>query len=64
MTPAAYIESVRVEMARNRLETTDEPLDRIATACGFNTTDTLNRAIRRKLNTTPAEYRSRVRTAC
>lgn len=51
-------------MARNRLETTDEPLDRIATACGFNTTDTLNRAIRRKLNTTPAEYRSRFRTAC
>ncbi|MFT3802328.1 MAG: GlxA family transcriptional regulator [Burkholderiaceae bacterium] len=59
MTPAAYIESVRVEMARNRLETTDEPLDRIATACGFNTTDTLNRAFRRRLDTTPAEYRSR-----
>lgn len=64
MTPAAYIESVRVEMARNRLETTDEPLDRIAAACGFNTTDTLNRAFRRTLGTTPAEYRSRFRTVC
>ena len=61
-TPAAYIESVRVEMARNRLETTDEPLDRVATACGLNTTDTLNRAFRRRLNTTPAEYRNRFRT--
>lgn len=62
MTPAAYIESVRVEMARNRLETTDDPLDRIATACGLNTTDTLNRAFRRRLGTTPAEYRSRFKT--
>ena len=61
-TPAAYIESVRVEMARNRLETTDEPLDRVATACGLNTTDTLNRTFRRRLNTTPAEYRKRFRT--
>lgn len=64
MTPAAYIESVRVEMARNRLETTDEPLERIATTCGFNTTDALNRAFRRTLGTTPAEYRSRFRTVC
>lgn len=64
MTPAAYVESVRMEMARNRLETTNEPLDRIAAACGFNTTDTLNRAFRRKLNTTPAEYRNRFRTLC
>ncbi|MBN3848833.1 GlxA family transcriptional regulator [Paraburkholderia sp. Ac-20342] len=61
-TPAAYIESVRVEIARNRLETTDEPLGRIAEVCGFNTTDTLNRAFRRTLDTTPAEYRNRFRT--
>lgn len=57
-------QSVRVEMARNRLETTDEPLERISTTCGFNTTDTLNRAFRRTLGTTPAEYRSRFRTVC
>ena len=62
-TPAAYIESVRVEVARNRLETTDEPLERIATACGLHTTDTLTRAFRRQLNTTPAEYRIRFRTS-
>lgn len=61
--PAAYIESVRVEVARNRLETTDEPLERIATACGLHTTDTLTRAFRRQLNTTPAEYRIRFRTS-
>ncbi|ORT58083.1 DJ-1/PfpI family protein [Streptomyces sp. CB03238] len=61
MTPAAYIESARVERARNQLETTDATLDRIASTCGFGTTDTLIRAFRRKLDTTPTEYRRRFR---
>lgn len=61
MTPAVYIESARVEAARNRLETTDDTLERVASACGFGTTDTLIRAFRRKLNTTPTEYRNRFR---
>lgn len=62
MTPAAYIESARVEVARNQLESTDATLERIASTCGFNTTDTLIRAFRRKLDTTPTEYRNRFRT--
>lgn len=62
-TPAAYIESARVEVARHRLETTDATLERIASACGFNTTDTLIRAFRRTLDTTPTEYRNRFRSA-
>ncbi|MBT2395692.1 GlxA family transcriptional regulator [Streptomyces sp. ISL-100] len=61
VTPAAYIESARVEVARNQLESTDATLERIASTCGFNTTDTLIRAFRRKLNTTPTEYRNRFR---
>ncbi|GAA3109106.1 DJ-1/PfpI family protein [Streptomyces echinatus] len=61
MTPAAYIEAARVEVARNRLETSDDTLDRVASACGFGTSDTLIRAFRRKLGTTPTEYRSRFR---
>ncbi|MGW2403269.1 GlxA family transcriptional regulator [Streptomyces sp. NPDC001739] len=61
MTPASYLESARVEVARNRLESTDDTLERIASACGFHTTDTLIRAFRRKLNTTPTEYRNRFR---
>ncbi|MEU6560371.1 GlxA family transcriptional regulator [Nocardia nova] len=60
-TPAIYLESARVEVARNRLETTDDTLARVATTCGFNTTDTLTRAFRRRLDTTPAEYRARFR---
>ncbi len=62
-TPAAYVESVRVEVARQRLETTDDTLERVASACGFGTTDTLARAFRRRLDTTPAQYRARFRVA-
>ncbi|MEV5580599.1 helix-turn-helix domain-containing protein [Streptomyces parvus] len=62
MTPHAYIESVRVEKARNELESSDATLERIATVCGFGTVDTLVRAFRRRLNATPTEYRSRFRS--
>lgn len=60
-TPAAYVEAARVEVARNRLETTDDTLDRVAGECGFGTTDTLTRAFRRTLGITPAAYRDRFR---
>jgi transcriptional regulator GlxA family with amidase domain len=63
MTPRAYVESARVEAARNRLETTDDTVDRVATVCGFGTTDTLVRAFRRILDTTPTDYRNRFRLA-
>ncbi|MFG3226788.1 GlxA family transcriptional regulator [Kitasatospora sp. NPDC048194] len=61
-TPSAYVESARVELARHRLESTDDTLERIAAACGFGTTDTLVRAFRRRLDTTPTDYRQRFRT--
>ncbi|MFF0749664.1 GlxA family transcriptional regulator [Streptomyces sp. NPDC004267] len=61
-TPSAYVESARVERARHLLESTDATLERITTVCGFGTTDTLLRAFRRRLDTTPMEYRRRFRT--
>ncbi|MFI5663902.1 GlxA family transcriptional regulator [Streptomyces sp. NPDC051684] len=60
-TPSAYVESARVERARQRLESSDDTLDRIASTCGFGTTDTLVRAFRRRLDTTPTAYRHRFR---
>ncbi|MBO1335618.1 GlxA family transcriptional regulator [Streptomyces sp. VRA16 Mangrove soil] len=60
-TPHAYIESVRVEKARHELESSDATLERVASVCGFGTVDTLVRAFRRRLNTTPTEYRRRFR---
>lgn len=62
-TPAVYVEAARVEAARRLLESTDEPLDRVADACGLRSVETLHRAFRRRLGTTPAAYRRRFRTA-
>ncbi|MFC0598001.1 GlxA family transcriptional regulator [Streptomyces palmae] len=61
MTPHAYVESVRVEKARHELESSDATVERVASVCGFGTVDTLVRAFRRRLNTTPTEYRQRFR---
>ncbi|MEU3370092.1 GlxA family transcriptional regulator [Streptomyces sp. NPDC006660] len=59
--PAAYVEAARVEMARRLLETTDAPLDEVAEAAGLGSAETLHRAFRRRLTTTPAAYRRRFR---
>ncbi|MFD9355103.1 GlxA family transcriptional regulator [Streptomyces sp. NPDC060031] len=61
-SPAAYVEAARVEVARRVLETTDDPLDHVATAAGLGSAETLHRAFRRQLATTPAAYRRRLRT--
>jgi transcriptional regulator GlxA family with amidase domain len=59
MTPAAYIESHRLERARTLLETTDLQLEEIARRSGFGTVETLRRAFGRRLNVSPSDYRSR-----
>lgn len=61
-SPAAYVEAVRVELARRLLETTDRPLDQVAAGSGLGSAETLHRAFRRQLATTPAAYRRRFRT--
>ncbi|MFJ8741622.1 GlxA family transcriptional regulator [Embleya sp. NPDC127516] len=60
--PAAYVEAARIEVARRLLETTDDPLDRVAAASGLGSAETLHRAVKRQLATTPAAYRRRFRT--
>jgi transcriptional regulator GlxA family with amidase domain len=61
VTPAAYVETLRVERARQSLEATAEPIERIATRCGFGTPETMRRAFARRLGVSPAEYRQRFR---
>jgi transcriptional regulator GlxA family with amidase domain len=61
MTPAAYVESVRVEQARIALEGTDAGVESIAHHCGFGTVETMRRAFHRRLGIGPAAYRSRFR---
>jgi transcriptional regulator GlxA family with amidase domain len=60
-TPARYVERVRLEAARRRLEDTAEPIAAVAVACGFGTAETMRRTFLRKLGVGPAEYRRRFR---
>jgi transcriptional regulator GlxA family with amidase domain len=62
VTPAAYVEAVRVERARAMLETTVLQLEEIAQRCGFGTVETLRRAFGRRLHVSPGEYRERFAT--
>jgi transcriptional regulator GlxA family with amidase domain len=59
LTPARYVEQVRIEAARRRLEETDDSVDTVARECGFGTAETLRRTFLRTLRTTPTEYRRR-----
>jgi transcriptional regulator GlxA family with amidase domain len=61
MTPAAYVESIRVEQARIALEGSDAQVETIARHCGFGTVETMRRAFNRRLGVGPAAYRSRFR---
>ncbi|QGZ66822.1 GlxA family transcriptional regulator [Paraburkholderia acidisoli] len=59
VTPAAWVETVRVAAARDLLETEAEAPKRVATRCGFANADTLRRAFLKHVGVTPAEYRRR-----
>ncbi|AWI27759.1 GlxA family transcriptional regulator [Streptomyces tirandamycinicus] len=60
-TPAAYVESVRLEEARRLLQDGDHGLPEIAAVSGLGSVESLHRSFRRRLGTTPAEYRRRFR---
>jgi len=61
MTPARYVERVRVDAARRALEQSALGLEEVAARCGFGSADVMRRAFTRLLEVTPAEYQRRVR---
>ena len=63
MTPARYVERVRVEAAQALLERGDESLEVVAQRSGFGSPETMRRAFLRALGITPGTYRARFRTA-
>lgn len=63
VTPARYVERVRVETARRLLEDTEHGVDAVAAAAGFGTSETMRRTFLRLLRTSPSEYRRRFRAA-
>jgi transcriptional regulator GlxA family with amidase domain len=58
-TPARFVEQVRVEAARRRLEESRASVDEIAEKCGFGTRESMRRSFQRLLRVSPAAYRSR-----
>ena len=58
-TPARFVERLRVEAARRRLEESRDKLEKIANDCGFGSTATLRRSFLRALHVPPADYRTR-----
>jgi transcriptional regulator GlxA family with amidase domain len=57
VTPAQYVEGQRVELARRLLETTDRSIEQVARDAGFGTVETLQRSFRRRVHTSPGDYR-------
>jgi transcriptional regulator GlxA family with amidase domain len=56
-TPAAFVEELRVETARQLLESTDLTVGTIARRVGLPRPETLHRAFQRRAGTTPDRYR-------
>jgi transcriptional regulator GlxA family with amidase domain len=59
VTPAAYVEAVRVERARHALERGAASLDSVARGCGFASAEVMRRAFHRRLGVAPSSYRER-----
>ncbi len=60
-TPARFVERVRVEAARDALESSGTPVEAIARDCGFGSAETMRRSFVRVVGVGPGELRSRFR---
>ncbi|MGW4383156.1 GlxA family transcriptional regulator [Kitasatospora sp. NPDC004531] len=62
-TPGRYVDGVRLEMARRRLEDSDEGIEQIARHSGYRNPEAMRRAFARTLSVSPLDYRRRFRSA-
>lgn len=60
-TPARFVERVRVEAARRRLEESTDGVEAIAASTGFGSAESMRRAFVRTVHVAPSAYRSRFR---
>lgn len=63
LTPASYVETVRVQAARVALETSPLGIETIAREAGFQTAERMRRAFQRHMGVSASEYRDRFRGA-
>ena len=59
LSPAEFVERVRVDRARQDLLETNAPIKRVASRCGFGTLRRMDRAFARTISATPTEFRTR-----
>ncbi|MET0272507.1 MAG: GlxA family transcriptional regulator [Phenylobacterium sp.] len=62
LTPAKAVERLRLEAARTRVETSHEPIDRVAEAAGFGDPERMRRAFLRAFGQPPQALRRAART--
>lgn len=56
-TPADWVLTARIRQAQHLLETTDLPIEHVASACGFGSSSTLRERFRAMAGTSPNAYR-------
>lgn len=61
VTPHDFVESIRLDQARNLLEATDLALKAIAHDCGFASPEQMRAAFQRRLGLSPVRYRESFR---
>lgn len=59
VTPARFLEQLRLEQACLRLTSGDAAIERIASAIGFHSADAFRRAFRSRYGMSPGDYRKR-----
>lgn len=59
LSPAALVERLRLDQARQALVETDKPLEHIAEDSGFTSLQRMDRAFARRLGIAPREFRTR-----
>jgi AraC family transcriptional activator FtrA len=63
LSPAHRLLADHIGRAKELMETTALPVERIATECAFGAADTLRHLFRTRLGTSPRAWRARFRTA-
>lgn len=63
MTPARYVEGLRLERARMALSESGQSISEVARRCGFGTATTMRRVFERRLRIRPTDYRARFQPA-
>jgi len=62
-TPAKFVERLRVEAARRRLEESQNSMETIASECGFGNVNSMRNVFQRTLKIPPGQYRRHFRHA-